>query len=397
MDITLLHKEGHSIKQIARHSGHSRNTVRRILRHKEPQAFQAPSRNSCLDDFKPYLKQRWEECGLSAVRLLEEIRPMGYTGSIITLRRYLATLKPEQERLRKVTLRFESPPGKQAQADWAHCGRHATPGGQLIPVYAFVMVLGFSRMLYIEFTTSMDLPTLLRCHQNAFAFFGGWPQEILYDNMKQVRLNRHALNPAFADFANHYGFAIKTHRIRRPRTKGKVERMVPYVRDSFLNGRDFHGMADLNAQGLHWLQHNANQRIHATTQQRPIDLLPQENLTALSSIAPFPIAELVPRKAGLDSFVHYAGSRYSLPPDYAGQRVLIGPRERRIVIQVENMIVAEHAPAPRKGVTIAAPEHVAALWRLALAQAETPPPNWQLHFDQPVAAAPLACYQEACR
>src|SRR5699024_9374727 len=109
-------------------------------------------------------------------------------------------------------------------------------------IYAFVMVLGFSRMLYVEFTHSMDLPTLILCHQHAFAYFGGIVGNILYDNMAQVRLpGTGEFHPLFADFAAHYGFAVKTHQVRRPRTKGKVERMVDYLKDNFLNGRSFAG------------------------------------------------------------------------------------------------------------------------------------------------------------
>jgi transposase len=237
MDIRSLHHEGHSIKAIARYTGRSRNTVRRVLREAAPAAFHQPERHSQFDPYKSYLRERWQACGLSAVRLLPEIQAMGYTGSISTLRRYLHSLKPERERLRKLTVRFETPPGKQAQSDWAYCGRFPDPAGHIFPVYLFLMVLSFSRMLYVEFTSSMKLPTLLRCHQNAFQFFGGWTQQILYDNMKQVRLSPTELNPLFADFARHYGFTIDTCRIRRPRTKGKVERMVHYVKDAFLNGR----------------------------------------------------------------------------------------------------------------------------------------------------------------
>jgi len=272
MDIRSLHHEGHSIKAIARYTGRSRNTVRRVLREAAPTPFQKTERHSCLDPFKAYLRERWESCGLSAVRLLPEIQAMGYTSSISTLRRFVHSLKPERERLRKVTVRFETPPGKQAQADWAYCGRFPDPAGHVFPVYLFLMVLSFSRMLYVEFTSSMKLPALLRCHQNAFQFCGGWTQEILYDNMKQVRLTPTELNPQFVDFARHYGFAIKTHRIRRPRTKGKVERMVHYVKDAFLDGRSFTDLDDLNTQAQHWLAHTANARIHATTAVRPLDL-----------------------------------------------------------------------------------------------------------------------------
>lgn len=395
MDIRTLHKEGHSIKEIARQTGHSRNTVRRVLREARPKPFQKPDRTSCLDDFKPYLRERFEKTGLSAVRLLTEIRPMGYTGSISTLRRFLHEFRPEQERIKKLTVRFESPPGKQAQADWGYCGRFPDATGHIVPVYAFVLVLSFSRMLYLEFTSSMHVSELIRCHMNAFAALGGWPLEILYDNMKQVRLDQETLNPLFADFASHYGFAIRTHRIRRPRTKGKVERMVHYVKNSFLNGREFRDLAELNMQARHWLDTTANVRLHATTEQRPVDLWPREGLTELTAMTPYKLSELVPRKAGFDGFVHFGRSRYSVPPEYAGQSVLIGPRDNRIVIRVQDMIVAEHAPAQKAGAAVADPAHVAALWKLSLKNTQAPPPRWQLTFDQQVEIAPLARYQEA--
>lgn len=397
MDIRMFHKEGHSIKEIARQTGRSRNTVRRILRETGPAGFKKPERDSCLDNFKAYLRERFENTGLSAVRLLPEIQAMGYTGSVVTLRRYLHTLKPAQERLKKLTVRFETPPGKQAQADWGYCGRFPDAAGRMVPVYAFVMVLSFSRMLYVEFTSSMHVPVLVGCHINAFDFFGGWTAEMLYDNMKQVRLSQRQLNPLFADFSNHYGFGIKTHRIRRPRTKGKVERMVHYVKDGFLNGRVFTDFAGLNAQARHWLTHTANARVHATTQRRPLDLWHQEGLTALHSIARYKLCELVPRKAGFDGFVRFDRSRYSLPPEYAGQSVLIGHRENRVVIRVQDMIVAEHRLAQKAGDTVADPVHIEALWKLSLNNTVTPPPRWQLTFQSQVAATPLTAYQEAAR
>ena len=395
MDIRSLHKEGHSIKAIARMTGRSRNTIRRVLREAGFTGFRKPQRASRLDSYKEYLRQRYEECALSAVRLLPEIQAMGYTGSLATLRRFLHSLKPEQERLRKLTVRFETPPGKQSQVDWAYCGRLPDPAGHLLPVYVFVQVLGFSRMLYVEFTSSMKLPVLMRCHLNAFDFLGGCTREILYDNMKQIRLSPTELHPWFVDFAAHYGFAIKTHRVRRPRTKGKVERMVHYVKDAFLNGRSFGDLAELNAQARHWLEYTSNCRVHATTKQRPVDLWKQEQLSALDSAARYPLCEFVSRKAGFDGFVRFQRSRYSLPPEYAGQTVLIGQREQQIVIRSRDLIVAEHRPAQKAGQTVADPAHVAALWKLSLHRGKTPPPRWQLTFDQQVESTPLTAYQEA--
>ncbi len=296
-----------------------------------------------------------------------------------------------------LTVRFETPPGKQAQADWGYCGRFPDQNGRIVPVYVFVMVLGFSRMLYVEFTCSMNLPTLIACHLNAFEFFGGWTQEILYDNMKQVRLTPTEFHPLMLDFAHHYGFAIKTCRVRRPRTKGKVERMVGYGKDNFLNGRSFTDLADLNAQARHWLTHTANTRVHATTQQRPLDLLPRESLTALTSVPPYPLVEMIERKAGVDGFVRFDKSRYSLPPQYAGQSVLVGRQEQKVIIRVKDMIVAEHLAAQKAGSTVADPTHLAELWKLSLHKAQAPLPRWQLTFDSQVETAALSTYQEVAQ
>ncbi len=142
------------------------------------------------------------------------------------MRRFLASLEQQATHQRRLTVRFETPPGHQAQADWAYAGKLSDALGQPRQVYVFAFVLGYSRMLFVRFTTSMNLATLIDCHQQAFAYLDGWPRVIFYDNMKQVKLGPGRWNEAFLDFARHYGFTPKTHRAYRPRTKGKVERMV---------------------------------------------------------------------------------------------------------------------------------------------------------------------------
>jgi transposase len=368
MDIKHLHREGQSIKAITRLTGHSRNTVRRVLRQPTKQPFNKPARHSLLDEFKPYVSKRYQECALSSVRLLAELKPMGYRGSLATLRRFTHTLQVQQRAQSKLTVRYETAPGEQGQADWTYGGRFQDQLGKLVSVYAFVMVLSFSRLLYVEFTRSMKLPVLLQCHKHAFAFFGGWPRAILYDNMKQVRLSPQQLHPQFLDFANHYGFGIKTHQPYRPRTKGKVERVVDYVKDNFLNGRCFADFADLNAQALHWLNSTANVRLHATTKQRPVDLLAKEELTSLSSIAP--------------------------PPQHAGKPVLVQADEQKIVIRSGDLIIAEHQRATQPESSIVQPEHVAALWQLSLQRPAPAAPSWQLNFSDSVAVTPLVAYEQ---
>ncbi len=393
MDIHALRREGHSIKAIARLTGFSRNTVRRQLRLARPAEFPKCSRPSVLDPFKPYLEARQRECSLSAVRLLAEIRPMGYQGSIDVLRRYLHELRGERRKKARLTVRFETPPGKQAQADWAHCGRFPTPSGAVLSVYAFVMVLCFSRMLYVEFTTSMRLAVLLACHLNAFRFFRGVPLEMLYDNMAQVKLRDGGLHPLSLDFARHHGFAIKTHRVRRPRTKGKVERNIYFVEDNFLAGRSFVDLDDLNAQRLAWLA-EANARIHATTGRRPVDLWPEEGLTPFVSFPPYRIVEPCERKVDFEGFVRLDRSRYSVPPEFAGKTVILTKEDRRIVVRSGDLIIAEHEQAPRPGSCVASPKHLADLWHLSVARTQAPPPSWRLTFDTQVATRPLSVYQE---
>ena len=397
MDILLLHKQGHSIRQIARQSGHSRNTVRRILREGAPRPFRAPLRASKLDPFKDYLRERFAQHGLSAVRLTEEIRKMGFTGRSRIVRRFLATLRARVPA--QLTTRFETPPGEQAQADWSEAGRYQLPDGSLIRVFFFVMVLGFCRALYIEFTRSMRLETLIRCHQNAFAYFGGWPARILYDNMRQVIVRPGLVNPRFRDFADYHGFEPKAHRLYRPRTKGKVERMVGYVKDNFLRGRCFHSLEDLNAQGRAWLDTTANVRIHATTGARPCDLLTQEreHLTPLSAIVPYQIVHSVHRTVDAEALVRFDHVRYSVPALHAGVRVDVEAVGGTIRIRSKNLILAEHPRSFIRGARVEDPTHIQQRYALSVLPASPPPDRTPiLAFDHAlqVEARPLSFYQE---
>lgn len=400
MTILELKAQGHSLRAIAQLTGHSRNTIRKVLRGEHPLKFQSPQRSSKLDPFKDYLKQRYEEAQLSAVRLIDEIRPMGYSGSLATIRRFLHAFREKTQRHRKLTVRFETPPGRQAQADWAYCGKFPNSHGTLVSIYVFTMVMAFSRMLFIRFTSSMQMKHLLACHQEAFSFFDGIPQTILYDNMKQVKLGPQQWNEQLQDFARHYGFIPKTHRVRRPRTKGKVERVVDYVKDNFLAGRSFNGLDHLNACALHWLQHTANVRVHGTTQEQPIALFEQEKTTLLplGSVPPYHYVDPVQRTVNYEAMVHYQGSRYSVPPEYAGKTVLVLAQGGQIAIRSGDTIIAEHRQAVQPGQSIVQKDHLAELWKLTLQM--TPPPEesyrWKVVFTDAVQQMPLASFAEVC-
>ena len=395
MNIRFLYKQGHSVREIARLTGHSRNTVRKLLRATRAPVPMPRSRSSKLDLYKPYLTERWQAHGLSAVRLLPEIRTQGFTGSTQIVRRFLQELKATRRTDQNLTVRFETPPGEQAQCDWAEVGRYPQPDGTNARVYAFVMVLGYSRYLYVEFTRSMTVATLIRCHQNAFAFFGGWPRRILYDNMRQVVIGPERINPRFLDFTRHHGFEVKRCRPYRPRTKGKVERSVSYLRDSFLNGRTFSGLDDLNAQGRHWLGTVANIRLHATTHARPCDRLLEETLTPCAGLNTYQVARSTARTVGVEALVRFEKSDYSVPARWLGTRVTIDAGDSVIVIRAKDLIIAEHPVATGPGQRIEAPAHVRERWARSVPDlVARPPKGCHVTFTENVQVRPLSVYAE---
>ena len=372
MGIKGMKREGHSIREISRRTGRARNTVRKVLRHKAPKQKNRKQKISILDEYKAYLKKRYRETGLSGVRLLEEIELMGYRGSVDTVRRYLKTIDEAEFVSSKATVRFETAPGRQAQVDWAEIGQMPDESGLMKKIYAFVMVLGFSRMTYVEFTRSMKLPVLIECHKRAFDYFGGYTEEILYDNMAQVRLPSGKLNAEMLDFANHYGITVKTHEPYRPRTKGKVERSVLYVKDNFVKGREFEGFRDINSQGRWWLDNRANRRVHATTGKVPFELLREEGLTPVASVPEYRRVESVQRKVNAEAYVLIGGSRYSVPPKMVGRKVTVRSGHTRVDVVADGAIVAEHCKAIKKGESVTDPLHAAEMWKLTLDRRDVP-------------------------
>jgi len=241
----------------------------------------------------------------------------------------------------------------------------------------------------------MDVATLIRCHQNAFAFFGGWPRRILYDNMRQVVVGPDRINPRFLDFVRHHGFEVKRCRPYRPRTKGKVERSVSYVRDSFLNGRTFAGLQDLNAQGRHWLAQIANVRIHGTTQARPCDRLIEEALTPCAELNPYQVTRSTARTVGAEALVRYETNDYSVPARWVGTRVSVDAGDHVIIIRARDLVIAQHAVASGRAQRVESPAHVRERWALSVpARPPAPPKGCHVTFVQAVQVRPLSVYAE---
>lgn len=255
MTIRELKAQGKSIRQIADITGHSRNTVRKYLRAKGlPERKQPPPRPSKLEPFEEYLRARMAEGVINCVVLLREIRRLGYKGGKSILKEFVKPLRPPRQP--RAVMRFEVLPGEQAQVDWAEFS-YLDEQGRKRRVYAFVMLLSYSREIYLEFVERTNLSTFLRCHVHAFEHFGGVPRTILYDNAKVVRLGRDTdgrpvFNSRLLDFALVVGFHPRLCRPYRAQTKGRVERAIKYAKDNFWPGRKFTTVTDLNQQALAW-------------------------------------------------------------------------------------------------------------------------------------------------
>jgi transposase len=229
---------------------------------------------------------------LSAVRLFDECRAAGYDGGLTQLKVFVRQVRPRPEP--EPIVRFETPPGHQAQVDFAEV---RFPWGKR---YALLVVLGYSRLLWVKFYPRQTMATVISGLEEAFAYFGGVPAELLFDQMKAVIIDDQRAdggklleNPEFLRFAAHWSFRIRACRPYRAQTKGKVERPVGYLRDNFVYGREFLGDGDLDGQRLHWLDATANVRIHGTTKEAPRVRFERDERAVLQPLAAHPYRSLL--------------------------------------------------------------------------------------------------------
>lgn len=366
MQIKYLAEQGLQKTRIAEQLGISRQTVYNHLRRTEPFPKPRGARPSKLDPFKEYVRARLEDFDLPAPTLLRELKSRGYDGGLTILRQFVRPLKAEW--IRRVTERFETLPGRQAQIDWGECGM-VMEDGQRKKLYVFVMVLGYSRMTYARFTTSSKLPVLLRCLDGAFRALG-LPSELLVDNMKQA-VDKHDVttgtvhwNARFLDFVEHHDVLPVASPPYWPRVKGKVERGVGYVKKSFLEGRTFTDLEDLNRQLELWLDTVANVRVHGTTGDRPVDRHQQE-LRHLRPSAAVPAYDTRPvelRHVPNDCHIAYRAVRYSVDPEAVGRTVTVRADGERVgdafSVYLGGALVARHRIHPKGTGRVMLPEHL---------------------------------------
>lgn len=351
MMILDLHRQGLSVSAIARESAIDRKTVRKyIARGLEAPAYgPRKPRQAVIDPLTAYLRERvMRYPGLTGSRLFRELKDLGYGGGYTAVTDFLRDVRPAAAE-RGYEVRFETPPGEQAQVDFAQfnvvfADEPTTPR----IVWLFSMVLGFSRLIWARFVVHQDLPTVLRCHVGAIEALGGAPREVLYDRMKTAVIGEGdtggiVYNRALVDLARHYGFHPKACRPDRAKTKGKVERPFRYIREDFFLARSFRNLEDLNAQLRHWLDTVANPRVHATT-RRVVNEAFAEERAALRALplAPFRSVLKLERRISREGMVSVGGNFYSVPDATRRRVVEVHTLAEELRIFEDGALIATH-------------------------------------------------------
>jgi transposase len=303
---------------------------------------------SKLAPYKDFICEKLqEEPDRNAQLLLEDIHRMGYSGGKTVF--YDFTHKVKKEINAKIVVRYETNPGLQAQVDWKEVGRRKTQDGTK-KLYAFVMTMGYSRRSFITLTTHMDSHTLLWCHIRAFQYFGALPKEILYDNMKTAFYcdpnGQWRINKLLLAFSNHYGFIPKRCRVRRPQTKGKVERKIGFFATNCLPRIVWpeHTIDSANELIQKWLK-RIDQRTLSDFNQTRMERFSEdvEHMLVLPD-EDFDYRKTEQRTVSYESMVVWNAVRYSVPPEYIGKEVTVkyDVGQKLLSIYYQNKCIQEH-------------------------------------------------------
>lgn len=323
-------------------------------------------RPSALDSYVPFIRETLENHPrLRATRLLQMIRARGYEGSASQLRRRIRQLAIRATRA-EAFLRLMTSPGEQAQVDWAHIG--ALPvGNHTRFVYAFVVVLSWSRAAFVDFSFDMTAAAVLRGHVRAFNHFGGVPRTCLYDNMKTVVIERTGdvmrLHPRILELASHYHFAPRVCRPRRGNEKGRVERAIRYLRESFLAARHFTDLDDLRRQYAAWSVEVAEVRPCPQSPQLSVKSALESERPQLLPLPPEPLeaSDVRPVCARKQPYISLDANLYSVPHDVVGKPLTLVLTDATVTLRDGTRIVARHERSWEKGKTVEDPEHIAGL------------------------------------
>jgi len=341
------------IRKIERHLRMSWRTIKKYL-DAPSQVPAQRQRESKLDPFKTTIAEWLEkDPSVTAAVIEQKLRPLGYRGGHTILREYGHGTRP-QVKPQRAFLRMEPPPGERFEVDWGHFGvlDYASDKRKL---YAFALIEAHSRMLYLEFTHSQTFETFVRCHVHAFMALGGVAREIVYDNLATAvaehdgRLVRFL--PRFLGFAREYSFYPKACNPAAGWEKGKIERAIGYVRQSFWPLREFTDLHDVNRQARQWLAEVANQRLHRETRERPLDRFQVKALRPLPVI-PYDYRDKVEALVYKDLRLHFDGNRYCVPPRFVGRRLTLKADSSSVTIYDRVNEIVSYPRCWRRGQTL---------------------------------------------
>jgi transposase len=312
-----------------------------------------------LDAFKGQIVRWLDTHPYSAQQIYQRLCEAGYEGGRTIVKDYVHRIRPRHQ---EAFLKLDFAPGETAQVDWGEYGSIGV-GSTRRRLSFFLMVLCYSRRMYLEFTVSQTSEFFLSCHENAFAAFGGVPSEIMVDNLKSAVLQRlvgvaPVFNPKYLDFSRHWGFEIKPCNVRSGNEKGRVENGVGYVKKNFLAGLELPDFAALHPAATVWMDMVANVRMHESTHQRPIDRFEEEraHLKRLNP-AGFDLARVSTVRATKQFRVPLDSNHYTVPARYAGHSLTLKAYADRVCIYDQQQLIIRHPRSMDRHTDIADPEH----------------------------------------
>jgi transposase len=362
--IKHLHaQQGLHASQIANELSLDPRTVAYWLAQEHFRPRKPSTRQSKLDPVKKDIVRMLERYPYSAAQVFQRLCEHGFDGGYSIVKAYVRTIRPRRQPA-FLTLAFA--PGECAQVDWGAFGS-VQVGQTQRRLSFFVMVLCYSRMLYVEFTVSQTMEHFLACHQHAFEFFGGIPKKVMVDNLKSAVLQRAlgeapVFNPKYLDFATHNGFTIAPCNVGKGNEKGRVENGVGYVKKNFLAGLELPDFSALNPAARQWLDTVANVRLHGETRETPSTLWHTErpSLHPLP-MHPFDIATVSQVRASRQFRITLETNRYSVPAHYAGHALTLKTYPDRLCIYLGDQLIARHTRRYERFQDVEDPDHPKAL------------------------------------
>lgn len=355
----LYDEKGLKVSQIAVELQLDPKTVESWIDQPTYQLRQGTKRPSKLDSFKGQISALLERHPYTAQQLLQQLREQGYAGGYSILKEFVRQVRPVHK---PAFLMLEFAPGECAQVDWGNFGSVAV-GSTRRRLSFFVMVLCYSRLMYVEFTLSEGMEQFLSCHRHAFEFFEGVTEKVVIDNLK-VGVLRHPsgqkalFNPRYLDLAAHYGFQPVACNVRKGNEKGRVENGVGYVKKNFLNGLDIPSFAAVNPGAIQWRDTIANVRVHGETHRKPIDLFTEEK-PRLKPLPVMPYDTAVVRPIGANGCCHviFDTNRYSVPHLYASQKLTLKLYPDQLLLFHYEKLIATHPRSYDRRQRVSNPDH----------------------------------------